>query len=343
MQASGGRCGGVVRVLLLASMLLAAGTVGARPVPGDVPRVQSVPGTPADPSQRVRVAPRFAAGDVLYLAFRKTARLSAPGVPDSTQAQSGEATLRVLANDSRGTRLECVYGAFRLDAASDPAVRDNPLLEVMLGSRDGTRLVIAAGPGFTNPRVENVDEVLSRFAGTLDRALATLPPEVATPVEKMLRQAMADRDGFALKLAEDLFVFLAPLGADLPRDGAVSGATEIRMLAGNAPVKAWTRMQVVALDRGAQRARLEYHESTNKDDLQRASAGLFDRIRASTPAVAGADAAAPVAAAAAPHFEEWSTQDVDLASGWPRQSRRERLLEAGGQRSVEQVIVERMP
>jgi hypothetical protein len=335
--------GGVAVVLaLVPAVMLAAsasgggiavGTAGAGPVA----------------AASIVVAPRFKTGDTLTLNVARSKFVEVQGQRTSRQASSGNITIRVLANDASGTRLECVYGAVSQHDETDPEIRNNPLMRVMLASREGMTVRFATGPRFGNPYVENVDEVLAEYRNTLERATNVMPPEVGPAVLRMVEPMLANKQAFAAKLVEDLYIYFAVMGSDVPLQGSVAllGATDSPL--GGAQVKTASNLRVERYDRAANRVQLRYQQNSNPQDVQAVADRLAATARKEAQTQLGEAAAqelpAPAAAATRPadiSVQDVALYDVDLGSGWPENASRVRTLKMGVQMLVDELTFKRV-
>lgn len=312
----------------------------------------------------VVVVPRFRAGDTITLQVEKSKHVEVAGQTTSRQGSRGDIVLRVLANDADGSRIECVYGAITQHDDTDPEIRANPLMQVMLASREGMTVRFATGPRFSNPRVENVDEVLAAYRATLAKATQAMSPEIAAAVMRLVEPMLANKQAFAAKLVEDLYVYFLVIGADVPLQGAKAIASAVESPAGGAPVKTWSNLRVERHDRAANRVQLGYRQESNPQDVK----ALADRLEATArkeaqkqlagngeaPAAAAGDAAQPPVPATTPtppatpaapdiSVQDVAVYDVDLASGWPDDVQRTRTLKLGNQVLVDRMTFKRVP
>lgn len=318
------------------------------------------------------ITPRFSAGDAFTLRVARSKHVEDGGQRSSSQGSGGDIRIRVLANDAAGSRLECVYGAVSQDEETDPEIRNNPLMQVMTASREGMVVRFATGPGFTNPHVENVDEVLAHYRQSLAQATRMMPPEIGTAVLRLIEPMLVNKQVFAAKLVEELYVYFQVIGAEVPLQGARTGASVIGS-PGGAPVKTWNNLRVEHHDRAAGRVTLRYQQDSNPQDVKALAQRLAGAARKEAaqivgggssgndssggvasgvasgmaPQAAAAEAGMepappPPAAAAGISVQDVATYDIELATGWPEQVRRVRTLRQGTQVLVDEMTFSRV-
>lgn len=305
---------------LSGSALAAAGGAGLAPSPGKAVAAPSLV-----------VAPSFRVGEAFTLRLAREKHVETAGQPSSAQDSNGELRIQVLANDADGSRLECVYGHFALRDTTAPEIRGNPLMQVMTASREGLVVRLATGPRFANPQIENVEEVLLAYRGSLQKATARMPPEVAQSVQRLVAPMLANKQAFAAKLAEELFIYLQVMGADVPLQGAQLTQGYTVSPAGGAPVKTFTSLSIARLDRAANRVQLRLRQDSNPGDVQALVERVVDKARDAQPSAGDTPTPAATPAVPALRVEDTADYDIDLATGWPDTATRRRVLTMGDQ------------